>query len=93
MTRGSWRKLRVNTITTADVKNTIERAAALEGITVSAFVVAKAYRMALEATQRPALTARTLNRRDSRAFIDALLNPDTPNDTLMAAARRLKEKS
>ena len=70
-------------------KNLLERAAALEGRSITDFVVASAQAAAVEAIQRHEVI--TLTGRDSLAFAQALMNPPAPNEQLRAAARRHRE--
>jgi uncharacterized protein (DUF1778 family) len=74
----------------AETKQLIERAAGITGVTVSDFIISKAYEAATTVVQ--SYDAWTLNRRDSKAFIDALLNPPEPNEALKAAAARYKSR-
>ncbi len=71
---------RLETRVTAEQKSLVERAAALQGRSVTDFVltsVQDAARRAIEDHQRLDLTVR-----DSRAFVDALINPQPVNDRL-----------
>ncbi|WP_462322239.1 type II toxin-antitoxin system TacA family antitoxin [Halochromatium sp.] len=65
------------------IKQTIERAAALNGQDMSAFVLAAAYQRALETIQRHEVTQ--LRAEDHQAFFDALEHPPAPTDRLRAA--------
>jgi uncharacterized protein (DUF1778 family) len=67
----------------------LERAAALEGRSLTDFVVASAHAAALETIERHEVIA--LTARDSLAFTQALVHPPAPNDRLRAAARRHRE--
>ena len=74
---------------TAEQKSLIERAAALQGRTVTDFVltsVQDAARRTIEEHQRLTLTVR-----DSQAFVEALLNPKPVNDRLRETIRRYRE--
>jgi uncharacterized protein (DUF1778 family) len=76
---------------TAEQKSLIERAAALQGRTVTDFVltsVQDAARRAIEEHNRLALSVR-----DSEAFVDALLNPKPVNDRLRDTVRRYRERA
>lgn len=74
----------------AEHKALIERAADIEGQTVSSFAIASLIKAAEEAIQRA--TVRTLSARDARTFVD-LLNPSAePNAALKAAAKRYKAR-
>jgi len=86
--RGRVRGERLETRVTADQKALIERAAALQGRTVTDFVltsVQEAARRAIEEHQRLDLSVR-----DSEAFIEALLNPQPVNDRLRDTVRRYR---
>jgi len=86
--RGRVRGERLETRVTADQKGLIERAAALQGRTVTDFVltsVQEAARRAIEEHQRLDLSVR-----DSEAFIEALLNPQPVNDRLRDTVRRYR---
>lgn len=74
----------------AETKQLIERAAGITGVTVSDFVISRAYEAATLVVQ--GYDTWTLNRRDSKAFVDALLNPPEPNEALKAAAARYKSR-
>lgn len=77
---------RINLRTSPEAKALIERAAALMGTTVSAFMLQNAY----EAAQR--LIAEweviTLSDRDRDAFLAALENPPEPNEALKRLMRQ-----
>lgn len=86
-TRGERLEARV----TADQKSLIERAAALQGRTVTDFVlssVQEAARRAIEEHQRLDLSVR-----DSEAFVEALINPQPVNDRLRETVRRYRQAS
>jgi uncharacterized protein (DUF1778 family) len=87
--RGRARAQRLETRVTAEQKLLIERAAALQGRTVTDFVptsVQDAARRAIEAHQQLELSVR-----DSDAFVEALLNPKPVNDRLRDTIRRYRE--
>jgi uncharacterized protein (DUF1778 family) len=74
---------------TAEQKSLIERAAALQGRTVTDFVLTSVHdaaRRAIEEHQQLALSVR-----DSEAFVAALLNPKPANDRLRETVRRYRE--
>jgi uncharacterized protein (DUF1778 family) len=64
------------------IKQTIEEAAALGGLSVTQFLVRSAY----ESAKRPVAEAHTieLDRKSSLAFVTALDEPSAPNEALMA---------
>jgi len=84
--RGSSRSARLEARITQSQKTLIERAAAYEGRTVSDFVVSKLASAAEAVIQEHEIIR--LNRAQSRAFVEALLNPPAPNAALRKAARR-----
>ena len=76
---------------TAEQKSLIERAAALQGRSVTEFVltsVQDAARRAIEEHSRLALTVR-----DSKAFVDTMLNPQPVNGRLRNTVRRYRERA
>ena len=86
--RGRVRGERLETRVTADQKSLIEHAAALQGRTVTDFVltsVQEAARRAIEEHQRLDLSLR-----DSQAFVDALINPQAVNDRLCDTVQRYR---
>jgi len=83
------RAQRLETRLTAEQKSLVERAAALQGRTVTDFVltsVQDAARRAIEEHQQLELSVR-----DSRAFVEALLNPKPVNDRLRNTIRRYRQ--
>jgi uncharacterized protein (DUF1778 family) len=88
-THGRARARRLETRVTAEQKTLIERAAALQGRTVTDFVltsVQDAARRAIKEHQQLELSVR-----DSEAFVEALLNPEPVNDRLRDTIRRYRE--
>lgn len=80
---------RLETRVTADQKSLIEHAAALQGRTVTDFVltsVQEAARRAIEEHQRIDLSVR-----DSQAFVEALINPQPVNDRLRDTVHRYRQ--
>jgi uncharacterized protein (DUF1778 family) len=87
--RGRTRSERLEARVTTEQKMLIEHAAALQGRTVTDFVltsVQDAARRAIEDHQRLDLSVR-----DSQAFVEALLNPQPVNDRLRDTVRRYRE--
>ena len=85
------RAQRLEARVTGEQKSLIERAAALQGRTVTDFVltsVQEAARRTIEEQQRLALSVR-----DSEAFVAALLDPTPVNERLRDTVRRYHEKS
>jgi len=58
---------------------------------LSDFVVSKAYEAAQALVREH--EGWVLNRRQSKAFVEALLNPPEPNEVLQAAATRYRSQS
>lgn len=88
---GRTRGERLETRVTAEQKRLIEHAAALQGRSVTDFVltsVQDAARRAIEDHQRLDLTVR-----DSQAFVDALIDPQPVNDRLRETVRRYRQVS
>jgi uncharacterized protein (DUF1778 family) len=66
----------------------MQKAADLEGRTLTDFVVASAQAAAYKVIERHQILNLTLE--DSAVFVEALLNPPEPNDALRLAASRYK---
>lgn len=80
---------RLETRVTAAQKSLVERAAALQGRTVTDFVltsVQEAAHRAIEEHQRVELSVR-----DSEAFVDALVHPQPVNARLRETVRRYRQ--
>lgn len=87
---GRTRAERLEARVTAEQKSLIERAAALQGRSVTDFVltsVQDAARRAIEEHHQLSLSVR-----DSEAFVDALLDPKPVNDRLCNTVRRYRER-
>jgi len=83
------RDARLETRVTADQKQLIERAAAIQGRSVTDFVLSSvqdAARRAIEEHQRLDLSVR-----DSEAFVEALLRPKPVNARLRDTVRRYRQ--
>jgi uncharacterized protein (DUF1778 family) len=80
------RSTRLETRLTVDQKAMIERAAAYQGRSVSDFVVQTLATAAELVVQEHEIIR--LNAEQSRAFVEALLNPPPPNAALRRAARK-----
>jgi uncharacterized protein (DUF1778 family) len=89
-TRGRVRGERLETRVTAEQKKLIERAAALQGRTVTDFVLTSVQDAARRAIEEHSQLALSL--RDSEAFVDALLNPKPVNDRLRETVRRYRQR-
>jgi uncharacterized protein (DUF1778 family) len=75
----------------AEQKALLQRAADLQGRTLSDFIIGSAQQAAEEIIREH--TVITLAAQDSRAFIEAILNPAAPNERLRAAAARYTQES
>ncbi|MFP4008336.1 MAG: DUF1778 domain-containing protein [Spirulinaceae cyanobacterium] len=71
-----------------ETKALLQKAADLEGRSLTDFVVSSVQAEAYRVIQKHQMLK--LNREDSEAFVDALLNPPKPNDALQSAALRYK---
>ena len=71
---------------TPDQKDLFKRAASLRGVTLTDFVVSSVHEAAVRTLE--AVHVIEFSRRDQQAFVDALLNPEPPNEKLVKAARR-----
>ena len=76
---------------TAEQRSLIERAAALQGRSVTDFVLTSVQDAARRAIEEHSQL--TLSVRDSEAFVDALLNPKPVNDRLRDTLRRYRERA
>jgi uncharacterized protein (DUF1778 family) len=88
---GRIRGERLETRVTADQKRLIEHAAALQGRTVTDFVltsVQDAARRAIEEYQHLELSVR-----DSQAFVQALIEPRPVNERLRDTVRRYRKRT
>ena len=88
------RSERINLRLSEAAKRRIERAASVEGKTVSAFIVSSALETAERTIDRHETVV--LAREDAMRFFDALADPPPPNDRLRAAleehARRVESR-
>ena len=66
-----------------------DRAAAIEGITLTAFAISTMNRAATNVIQEH--TNMVLSVRNQQTFVDALMNPPEPNEALRKAARAYRE--
>ena len=75
---------------TPEEKRTIETAAGLRGTSASDFVRMVLKEAALSTIRE--YESLTLAQRSREVFVEALLNPASPNDKAMAGVRRLREE-
>jgi len=71
------------------IKSLLQKAADLEGLTLTDFVIASVQVAAIATIQKHQTLKLSLE--DSEAFVDALLNPPLPNQALLAAAVRYQQ--
>jgi uncharacterized protein (DUF1778 family) len=69
-------------------KRLFERAAAIEGVTLTDFAISSMQRAAASAVQEH--TRIELSERSQRTFVEALMNPPQPNSALREAAKAYK---
>jgi uncharacterized protein (DUF1778 family) len=79
------KQARIEARDTPKQKRLFERAAALEGLTLTDFAISSMQHAATRAVQES--TMLVLSERAQRAFIDALRNPPQPNEALRTAAK------
>jgi len=85
-TRQENRSERIQARATKHAKDQLERAAAVQGVSLSDFIISTALEQAnktLRAHEQLELSAR-----DSRAFAEALIDPPAPREALRAARDR-----
>lgn len=85
----SGRVERLEARVSRDQKALFQRAAELQGRTLTDFVVSTLQDAAVRTIEEMQIIR--LSAEDSRAFAEALLHPRTPNEKLHAAARRYME--
>ena len=68
-----------------------DRAAAIEGITLTAFAISTMNRAATHVIQEH--TNMVLSVRNQQTFVDALMNPPEPNKALRKAAKAYRKRS
>jgi len=81
---------RLDARVTPEEKQVIETAASLRGISVTDLLrtsVRDAARRIIRENE-----VLTLSERDSKTFVEALMNPPKPNKKLLAAAKRFKQE-
>jgi uncharacterized protein (DUF1778 family) len=81
---------RIDARLSGDLKELLERAALLQGRTVTAFVLASAEEAALKTIKDHDMIR--LTERDREAFVNALLNPPAPSERLRAAAAAYRKE-
>jgi uncharacterized protein (DUF1778 family) len=86
-TQDEWLEARIS----RDQKALFQRAADLQGRTLTDFVVVSAHEAALRAIRDTVLIR--LSKEQSRSFANALLRPRKSNARLVAAARRFRERT
>ncbi|MGV2830005.1 type II toxin-antitoxin system TacA family antitoxin [Myxosarcina sp. GI1(2024)] len=74
---------------TPEIKALIQNAADIQGRTITDFVVATVVAEARRAIEQHQTLK--LNLEDSETFVNTILNPPQPNDSLQSAARRYKQ--
>lgn len=89
--RGRAKSERLEARITAEQKTLIERAAALQGRSLTDFVLTSVQDAARRAIEEHNLL--TLSVRDSEAFVDALLNPRPVNNRLRDTVHRYRERT
>ncbi len=85
-TTAHLRQERLEARITKSQKKLFEKAASLKGTSVSQFVIASAQEAAVRTLEEQQIIE--LGRRDQEIFVNALLNPTSPNERLRAAVER-----
>jgi uncharacterized protein (DUF1778 family) len=80
---------RVEARVSRDLKQLFQRAADLQGITLSDFIISSSRKAALQTVEEQHVIK--LSVRDSRRFLKALISPGRPNAKLRAALRRHRQ--
>ena len=81
----SPQQARIEARVSPEQKELFERAAAIEGVTLTDFAISSMQRAAARVVQEH--TIMELSVRNQRAFVEALQNPPEPNEVLREAAR------
>lgn len=81
---------RLETRVTKEQKELFQRAADIQGRSLTDFVISSVAEAAKQAVQEHDIVI--LSARDRAVFVEALLNPPEPSNKLRAAARRYKQK-
>ena len=76
---------RIEARVSPEQKELFERAAAIEGVTLTDFAISTMHRAATAVVQEH--TTIELSVRNQRAFVEALMNPPEPNEALREAAK------
>ena len=85
----SSKRERLEARITPEQKELLQRAAALEGASLSDFVVRSAQRAAEQTIRDHAVL--TLSARESQTFVEALLEPSAPNTALRDAVEHYRQ--
>jgi uncharacterized protein (DUF1778 family) len=80
------RLARIEARVSSEQKRLFEKAAEVEGVTLTDFAVASMHRAATRALQ--AHNTISLSLHDQNTFVQALMNPPAPNEVLRRAAKR-----
>jgi uncharacterized protein (DUF1778 family) len=89
MPASSSKQHRLEARVTPEQKELLQQAAALEGTSLTDFVVRSAQRAAEQTIRDHAVIA--LTTRESQAFVEALLEPPPPNAALRAAVEHYRQ--
>jgi uncharacterized protein (DUF1778 family) len=81
----SPQQARIEARVSPEQKELFERAAAIEGVTLTDFAISSMQRAAARVVQEH--TIMELSVHNQRAFVEALQNPPEPNEVLREAAR------
>ena len=73
----------------AEIKARWQQAADLQGITLTDFIITSLQESASKIIQQH--QTMKLNKKETQAFVEAILNPGEPNENLIAAVKEYKE--
>ncbi|MGK7949532.1 MAG: DUF1778 domain-containing protein [Xenococcaceae cyanobacterium] len=73
----------------AEIKARWQRAADLQGVTLTDFVISSLQESASKIIQHH--ETMKLSKKDTEAFVNAIINPSEPNENLIAAAKEYKK--
>jgi uncharacterized protein (DUF1778 family) len=86
---GTPQQARIEARVSTKLKRLFERAAAIEGVTLTDFAISSMQRAAASVLQEH--TRIELSERNQRTFVEALMNPPEPNEALRAAAKAYRK--
>ncbi|MDJ0535963.1 MAG: DUF1778 domain-containing protein [Xenococcaceae cyanobacterium MO_207.B15] len=89
MTKSQKSLARLEARVDAEIKARWQQAADLQGITLTDFIITSLQESASKIIQQH--QTMKLSKKDTEAFVEAILNPSEPNENLIAAVTEYKE--